>query len=83
MLRRFTIKVNIVKVIDKMFAYFYVVLLFFCTKITRNNISFFPFNSFSIKTPYGQVFLKLSYVCECECESNKNLVSLVVISFAL
>jgi len=31
-------------------------------------------SNFSIKTPYGQVFLKLSYVCECECESNKHLV---------
>ncbi|KAM7451541.1 Integrin beta-1 [Porites harrisoni] len=25
--------------------------------------------NFSIKTPYGQVFLKLSYICECDCES--------------
>ena len=35
--------------------------------------------SFSIKTPYGQVFLKLSYICECDCESKVSLVSFQVI----
>ncbi|KAJ7380204.1 Integrin beta-1 [Desmophyllum pertusum] len=29
--------------------------------------------NFSIKTPYGHVFLKLSYVCSCECERKENL----------
>jgi len=28
--------------------------------------------NFSIKTPYGQVFLKLSYICGCECEKEEN-----------
>ncbi|PFX28360.1 Integrin beta-1 [Stylophora pistillata] len=29
--------------------------------------------NFSIKTPYGQVSLKLSYVCSCDCEAEENL----------
>lgn len=30
-------------------------------------------SNFSIKTPYGQVFLKLSYVCSCDCEAEEIL----------
>lgn len=34
----------------------------------------FQFCSFSIKTPYGHVFLNLSYICDCECEKKENMV---------
>lgn len=30
--------------------------------------------NFSIKTPYGHVFLKLSYICDCECDWKENLI---------
>jgi len=52
-------------------------VLIFALFLEMTNITFFDFNfSFSIKTPYGQVFLKLSYICDCECEKKENKVRL-------
>ena len=55
-----------IPVIFFFFWYFLIKRHFFLRIII---VFFLVLISFSIKTPYGQVFLKLSYICECDCES--------------
>ena len=47
-------------------------VLLFCT-----NIYLFPLfhDSFSLVTPFGNVDINLDFICNCQCEKDKNTVS--------